>query len=155
MELEDLFRLKRVSDPQVSPDGTRVAYVVTEVLKDENRANADIWMINADGSGESRKLTTSPKRDAHPRWSPDGKWIAFESARDGESQIYLLPVAGGGEARKLTSIATSAAQAVWSPDGKALAFVSAVFPEFSAQPFKEADKLNKEKSDAQIGRAHV
>ncbi len=148
MELEDLFRLKRVSDPQVSPDGTRVAYVVTEVLKDENRANADIWMINADGSGESRKLTTSPKRDAHPRWSPDGKWIAFESARDGESQIYLLPVAGGGEARKLTSIATSAAQAVWSPDGKALAFVSSVFPEFSARPFKDSDKLNAEKQAA-------
>ncbi|MEY2880895.1 MAG: Prolyl tripeptidyl peptidase precursor [Verrucomicrobiota bacterium] len=147
MELEDLFRLKRVSDPQVSPDGGRVAYVVTEVLKDENRTNADIWLASTDGSGEARKLTNSPKRDAHPRWSPDGKWIAFESTRDGDSQLFLI-AADGGEARKITTLATGAAQAMWSPDGTMIAFVSEVFPEFSAKPFKEADKLNKERLDA-------
>ena len=92
MELEDLFKVKRVADPQISPDGKRIAYVVTEVLKEENRTNADIWVIAAEGNSEPRKLTSSPKRDAHPRWSPDGKWIAFESARDGEGQIFLLPV---------------------------------------------------------------
>ncbi len=147
MELEDMFRLKRVDDPQVSPDGKRVVYVVTEVLKDENRTNADLWLINADGSGEPRQLTSSPKRDANPRWSPDGKWIAFESAREGETQIYVLP-ADGGEARKVTTISTGAEAPVWSPDGKSLAFVSAVFPEFSAKPFAESDKLNREKLDA-------
>ena len=147
MELEDLFRLKRVSDPQLSPDGSRVAYVVTEVLKDENRTNADLWLVNADGSGAPRQLTTSPKRDAHPRWSPDGKWIAFESSRAGETQIFILAV-DGGEARQLTTIATGAAQAMWAPDGKSLAFVSAVFPEFSDKPFKESDKLNQEQLDA-------
>lgn len=147
MVLEDMFKFHRVSDPQLSPDGTRVVYVVADVLKDENRTNADLWLINADGTGEPRKLTNSPKRDAHPRWSPDGKWIAFESARDGDSQIYLLP-SDGGEARKITTISTGAAQAIWSPDGKALAFVSAVFPEFSAKPFKESDKANADKQAA-------
>lgn len=147
MEIEDLFRVKRVADPQISPDGTRVAYVVTEVLKAENRTNADVWVMNADGSGEPRRLTSSPKRDAHPRWSPDGKWIAFESARDGVPQIFLLPV-DGGEAKKLTMISTGAGQAIWAPDGKSIAFVSAVFPEFSAQPYAEADKANKAKLDA-------
>src|SRR5688572_5733000 len=57
MELEDMFRVKRVSDPQVSPDGARVAYVVTEVLKDENRTNADIWVVPTDGSSAPKKLT--------------------------------------------------------------------------------------------------
>ncbi len=147
IELEDLFRLKRVGDPQIAPDGKHVAYVVTEVLKDENRTNSDIWLANADGSGEPRKLTSSPKHDRHPRWSPDGKWIAFESTRDGTPQIFLL-AADGGEARKLTTLSTGAGQPMWAPDGKSLAFVSAVFPEFSDKPFKESDKLNQEKQDA-------
>ncbi len=144
---DDLMKLHRVSDPQLSPDGQWVAYVVTDVVHDENRTDSDIWLVSTSG-GESRKLTGSPKHDRHPRWSPDGQWLAFESARDGDTQIWLLPMAGqGGEARKLTTISTGAAQPVWSPDGRSLAFASAVFPEFSGQPFAEADRLNKQKSD--------
>jgi len=146
IEMEDLFRLKRVSDPQLSPDGRTVAYVVTEVLKDENRTQSDIWVIPAEG-GEARVLAGSPKHDRHPRWSPDGKWVAFESNRDGSFQIWIVPAAGG-EARRLTSLSTEASQAVWSPTGDRIAFVSEVFPEFSSKPFAEADRLNKEKLDA-------
>jgi Tol biopolymer transport system component len=143
MELEDMFRLHRVSDPQISPDGSLVAFVVTEPLKAENRTNSDIWLVSTIG-GEARKLTNSAKHDRHPRWSPDGQWIAFESNREGSYQIWVMPAAGG-EARKLTSISTEASQPVWSPDGKHLAFVSAVLPEFSARPFAESDRLNQEK----------
>lgn len=147
MELEDLFRLHRVSDPQVSPDGQRIAYVVTDVVKEENRTNADLWVINADGSGQPTKLTNSPKADRHPRWSPDGKWIAFESSREGVPQIYLLSMAGG-EPKKLTNLSTGASQPVWSPDGKHVAFVSAVYPEFSDKPFADSDRLNRERTEA-------
>ncbi|AOS43657.1 Prolyl tripeptidyl peptidase precursor [Lacunisphaera limnophila] len=143
LELEDLFRLKRVSDPQLSPDGRTVAYVVTEVLKAENRTQSDIWVIPAEG-GEARLLAGSPKHDRHPRWSPDGQWIAFESNRGGSTQLWIVP-ASGGEARQLTDLSTEAGQAVWAPTGDQLAFVSEVFPEFSDRPFAEADRLNKEK----------
>jgi len=145
MEIEDLFRVKRVAEPQLSPDGRWVAYVVTEVNKAENTSNSDIWLIPTEG-GEPRQLTNAPKHDRHPRWSPDGKWIAFESNRGGSFQIYLIR-ADGGEARQLTTISTEANQPVWSPDGKNLAFVSAVFPEFSDKPFMESDALNKKKLD--------
>jgi dipeptidyl aminopeptidase/acylaminoacyl peptidase len=146
MTFDDLAAFHRVSDPQPSPDGRWLAYVVTDVDKPENRMNSDLWLVPTEG-GEPRRLTTSPKHDRHPTWSPDGKWLAFESNRDGDFQVFVIP-AGGGKARKLTTIATKATQPVWSPDGKHIAFISAVFPEFSDKPFAEADKLNKEKFDA-------
>jgi dipeptidyl aminopeptidase/acylaminoacyl peptidase len=141
LELADMFRFHRVSDPQVSPDGRTVAFVVTDPLVAENKTNSDIWVIPSAG-GEPRRLTTSPKQDRHPRWSPDGRWIAFESNRDGSYQIWLMPAAGG-EARKLTQVSTEATGPVWSPSGDKLGFVSAVYAEFSGRPFAESDKLNQ------------
>jgi len=146
MTFADLAAFHRLSDPQPSPDGQWVAYVVTDVDMPENRNNSDLWLVPVAG-GEPRQLTASAKHDRHPTWSPDGKWLAFESNRDGEFQIYVISTVGG-EARKVTTIATGATQPVWSPDGKHIAFVSAVFPEFSEQPFAEANKSNQEKLDA-------
>jgi dipeptidyl aminopeptidase/acylaminoacyl peptidase len=145
MEIDDLSRIKRVSDPQLSPDGKQVAFVITEMDKPNNKSSSDIWIIPSTG-GDPVRLTNAHKHDRHPRWSPDGKWIAFESNRGGSYQVYLTSP-DGGEAKQLTNISSEASQAVWSPDGKYLAFVSAVFPEFSDKPYKESDPLNRQKQD--------
>ena len=145
LEIDDMFRIKRVSDPQLSPDGKWIAYVITDVDKAANKMNSDIWLVPSIG-GEPRKLTASPNSDANPRWSPNSKTLAFVSSRSGDSQIWLIDIEGG-EARQLTKISTGASNPVWSPDEKMIAFVSTVYPEFSDKPFKESDELNSKKDD--------
>jgi dipeptidyl aminopeptidase/acylaminoacyl peptidase len=145
MTIEDLFRFQRVSDPQISPDGKLVAYVVGTVDLESNKSASTIWLAPTDG-GPPRQLTTTDKKDRHPRWSPDGKRILFESNRSGDNQLWVIDL-GGGEARKLTDIATGAGTAIWSPDGKTIAFISGVWPEFSDRPFAESNAANKKKKE--------
>ena len=123
MKVEDLFRFKRLSDPQISPDGKLVAYVVTSVDLENNSTSSSIWLAPTGGKGEPRALTNAPgKKDRHPRWSPDGKHVLFESNRGGNNQLWAIAL-DGGEARQLTSISTEASTGLWSPDGKHVAFV--------------------------------
>jgi dipeptidyl aminopeptidase/acylaminoacyl peptidase len=136
---DDLIGFGRVSDPQISPDGKTVAFVVTSYNKSENAGNSNIYLVPTEG-GPGRQLTTAKKTNNNPRWLPDGKSIAFVSSRDGESQIWVIPV-NGGEARKVTTISTEAAGLVVSPDGKYFAFKSEVYPDLPD------DKANRERNE--------
>ncbi|MEY2789506.1 MAG: Prolyl tripeptidyl peptidase precursor, partial [Verrucomicrobiota bacterium] len=143
LTFEDLASLQRLSDPQPSPDGRWIACVVTTPDLGDNRTDSDIWLVPAAG-GPPRKCVASPKHDRHPRWSPDGRWLVFESNRDGEFQVWIQAVEGG-EARAITRLATGASAPVWSPDGSRIAFLSSVYPEFSGKSPGESERLNRER----------
>ncbi len=147
MKLEDMYAIKRVAAPQISPDGKLVAYQLTTVDLEKNKSSTALWVAATDGKTPPRQLLDPKgKKDAGPRWSPDGKQILFESNRSGSSQLWVTS-ANGDEPKQLTNISTGAASGIWSPDGMHIAFVSAVYPEFSEKPFAESDKLNKAKDD--------
>jgi dipeptidyl aminopeptidase/acylaminoacyl peptidase len=124
---DDFIAIQRVTDLQLSPDGTKIAFVVTVMDKSANRGLSDIWIVPSRG-GEPRRLTSSPAADMNPRWSPDGRTIAFISTRSGGPQVWTIDP-NGGEAVQLTRISTGASGLVWSPTGAHLAFVSSVFPD--------------------------
>ena len=120
--IDDLMAIKTVMDPQISPNGESIAYVVSVPDLDQDKHNTDIWLIASDG-GEAIQLTNNPDVDQHPRWSPDGKSLAFMSVRGGAPQIYLINPRGG-EARQLTEAETGVQGFSWSPDGSRIAFLS-------------------------------
>ena len=146
MKVNDLFRFKRVADPQISPDGKWVVYVLGNVDLEANKTVANLWLASSDKSGPVKQLTAHAKSDRHPRWSPDGKSILFESSRSGSTQLWIIDI-HGGEASQLTTLSSEASLGTWSRDGKQIAFMSAVWPEFSEKPFKESDALNKKRKD--------
>ncbi|HEY2431840.1 MAG TPA: S9 family peptidase [Vicinamibacterales bacterium] len=127
MTINDLLAAVRVSEPQLSPDGRTVAYVRTTTDLATGRRNADIWVVAADGSSPPRLLVGGEKTETSPRWSPDGKTLAFLSNRDGaELQVYVAGADGGG-IRQVTKIAAGAQPPLlFSPDSSRLAFVSDV-----------------------------
>lgn len=118
---EDFYRIRYASDPQLSPDGSKVVYVQSMV--DENRAYQTHLFLQSLKDQTVTALTTGEVRDSYPRWSPDGSTICFVSKRSGKSQIWLIDV-NGGEPRQLTRCRTGAGNPVWSPDGKRIAFSS-------------------------------
>lgn len=150
LTFDDMLSWGRVTDPQISPDGKWVAYTVTYYSKETNKGNSDIWLVSING-GEPRQLTNSPKADNSPRWLPDGKSIAFISARDGDPQIYTV-AAAGGEPVKVSSISTGVSGFVVSPDGKYFAFASDVFSDCVTDSCNKAcnDQMEKSKVKAKI-----
>ena len=119
---DDVFALKTVSEPQISPEGTWVAYTVRTLDAKEDRRDTDVWMVPMAG-GDAVRLTSSPKPESHPRFSPDGRYLAFLSGREGDkAQVWLLD-RRGGEAVKLTDFKADVSDFAWSPDSQRLALV--------------------------------
>lgn len=119
---EDLYELKSVSDPKLSPDGKEAVYVVTEMDKEKNDYISNLYFLDIE-TGKSQPWTFGKNRNTAPRWSPDGKNIVFVSNRSDKNQLYLLS-RDGGEAKQLTSCRNGATQPVWSPCGKKVAFTT-------------------------------
>jgi Tol biopolymer transport system component len=133
--VEQSISLRRPESPRISPDGSHVAYVVREANWKENAFEAQIWVAAAE-TGERFQLTRSKKSSREPRWSPDGKRLAFLSDRDGKNQVYLISLKGG-EALPLTASETGVTAFEWSPDGRQIAFTA-------ADPESKARKERKE-----------
>ena len=139
IQFDDMIAMHRINDPQISPDGQWVAYVVTTPDMQANRNFSNIWLVPAAGGAE-RELTRGGS-DSRPRWSPDGKKIAFLSSRDGAQQVYVISLYGG-ESSRVTFLSTGADNELWSPDGKWLAFISSVYPDC------KDDACNKSRDEA-------
>lgn len=126
----DLWLMKRVGAPKLSPDGKWAVFSVTEPAYDEKEAVNDLWLVPADGSAKPRRITGNKGGESAYCWSPDGKTIAFTAKRDADdaAQIYLLPLFSGGEAQRITNLSTGASAPQFNADGSQIAFTSMVYP---------------------------
>jgi dipeptidyl aminopeptidase/acylaminoacyl peptidase len=152
---KDLFRFTWAADPQISPDGARIVFVMVTVNQDKDSYETSLWIIPSQG-GEPQRLTNGP-HDTAPRWSPDGSQLVFvrSAEKDGKPeppQLYLLSFSGG-EPRAITSLPKGAGPATWSPDGKKLAFNSTTTAEDLAktdQAAKAKEKKKEHESDVRV-----
>jgi dipeptidyl aminopeptidase/acylaminoacyl peptidase len=136
-----LLKLARIADPQISPDGRLVAFTVQTIDVENNRKPRHVYVVSLSGSAP-RRITEAGNLNDRPRWSPDGKRLAFISDRGGSAQVWLMNPDGAG-ARQVTSLSTEAGGVIYSPDGKHLLFTSEVYPECPD------DACNRQKLDAE------
>ena len=123
IRVADLYRLRDVRDPQLSPDGAWVAYTVSAIDSAKDKTDSDVWMTSWDGA-QTVRLTSSPESESAPRWSPDGRYLAFLSGRqEGKgAQLWLLD-RRGGEAQRVSQVRGGVSDYAWSPDAKRIVLV--------------------------------
>jgi dipeptidyl aminopeptidase/acylaminoacyl peptidase len=145
---EDIWLMKRVGAPQVSPDGRWIVVAVAEPSYDENTQLTDLWLVDAAARHSTRRLTSTRRPEFGTTWSPDSRRIAFSAQRDNDDvpQIYSLDLAAGGEAQRVTNLSGGARNPVYSHDGRHLAYVSVMFPD------ARDDAANKQMTEARRTR---
>lgn len=152
MTIRDLIVAVRVADPQISPDGKSVAFVRTTTDPASGKRNADIWIGAADQAGAVKPLITGDKSEMTPRWSPDGKQLAFIATRDGDPQVYVAS-ADGANIHKITDVSGGVQPPlVFSPDGTMVAFVADVYPECKDDA---CNRQRREAADKDPVKVHV
>lgn len=142
--VNDLLAMERVSDPQLSPDGSRAVYTVAVPDLAANRTARNVWIVSLK-TGEANALTTSG-RDGGARWAPDGRHVALVSQRDGSAQLWTLDVDHPADAKKLTALSGGADNIVWAPNGRTIAFTSEVYPDCEDDACNAARDEAREKS---------
>lgn len=148
--IHDMLAMDRISDPQVSPDGQWIAFVVRTTDLEANRGRTDLWLVGRDGAG-LRQLTSHPDSDSNPRWGPDSRSVWFLSSRSGSSQVWRIAI-DGGEARQMTVEPLDVGNLIVSPDGRHIGFTMEVFPDCpTAQATKDRlDAIAKRKDSGRV-----
>ncbi len=151
---DDLVRLDRVSDPQLSPDGRAVVFTVRKTDMDANRGRTDLWLLDLTRSGaQPRQLTQHESGDSSGRWSPDSKSIYFLSSRSGSSQVWRLSL-NGGEAAQVTRLPVGVNGLRLSPRGDRLLLALDVFPDCGADLDCTAKRLEEQEKSPETGRVY-
>ena len=151
---EDIWLMKRVGAPQVSPDGRWLVASVIEPAYDDNAQLSDLWLVDTSARHSSRRLTSTRRPESGVTWNPDSTRIVFSAQRDNDElpQIYSLDLRAGGEAQRLTNLSGGARAPVFSHDGRRLAFVSLMYPQAADDTANKAlvETHRARKSNARI-----